>query len=121
MLKWLAICTPSIVGHLEVHRQRGHSHTHWLYCYGLYKRTCALCSVQWLIQASERARVRQKRDRAQKESTCATSLRPTFTQNSTSDLYFLKRLNHQRKQALQRKVRFFQKKGKKLHITSWVF
>lgn len=43
------------------------------------QRTCALCSVQWfIIQASERARLSQKRDRAKKESTCATSLRPTL-------------------------------------------
>lgn len=86
MFKWLAISIQSM-GHLEVHRQclrmspsqRGHSHTHWPYWYRLYKRTCALCSVQWfIIQASERARLSQKRDRAKKESTCATSLRPTL-------------------------------------------
>lgn len=32
-----------------------------------------------------------------------------------------KRLNHRRRQAPQSKVSFFQRKGKKLHITSWVF
>ncbi|CAM4626708.1 unnamed protein product [Leuciscus chuanchicus] len=43
------------------------------------RRQCDPEQMQWfIIQASERARLSQKRHRAKKESTCATSLRPTL-------------------------------------------
>lgn len=125
MLKWLAIGLLSIVGHLgtlpvpALHMsplQRFHSHTHWMDWYSLYKRTCALCSAHWLIKvSSERAREAEEGSREEREHLCDVTP-PYFTHNSTSDLYFLKRLNHWSEQASQsqRKVRFFRRRGKKL-------
>lgn len=125
MLKWLAIGLLSIVGHLgtlpvpALHMspvQRFHSHTHWMDWYSLYKRTCALCSAHWLIKvSSERAREAEEGSREEREHLCNVTP-PYFTHNSTSDLYFLKRLNHWSEQASQsqRKVRFFRRRGKKL-------
>lgn len=69
----------------------------------------------------ERALEPEEESREEREHLCDVTP-PYFTQNSTSDFYFLKRkLNHRRKQAPQRKVRFFQWKGKKLHIISVFF
>lgn len=101
--------------------QRGHWHTHWMDWYTRYKRTCAFCSAHWLIKvSSERAREAEEGSREEREHLCDVTS-PYFTQNSTSDLYFLKRLNHWSEQASQRKVRFFRRRGKKLAVLRCFF